>query len=165
MSESPTERALIEESVENFKAEFRRVLEHIRKLGHHETNITPEMDISTFDDSLRIAWTGFKELLESLRDTPHEQINFPRLIEKINSLAPYIRGVLQELENKKETPGRIEKKDFLEWINNKLNTLLVNLTDCNTASSEERPQFFAYLDEDLNSMINNSLGQDFIKRT
>ncbi len=151
-------RDYLGESIEQFKSEFKRVLEHLRAIKRHETNITPDMDISVFDEKLMIAWVEFKGFVEHLQKTTIENLEIPNLSAQADHSVKYIQALLQEVEHTDQSAGKKAKTDFLAWLLNKWTPLVSDLEIIKLAKPEELAEEQRFLREDLDILIKNVLG-------
>ncbi len=149
------------ESIEQFKLEFKRVLEHLRTTKRHETNITPDMDISAFDEKLMIAWVEFKGFIENLQKTAIESLDIPNLSAQADRSVKYIQALLQEVAGTDPSSGKEGKKDFLAWLLNKWTPVVADLGMIKRAAPENLAMEQDCLREDMDVIINEVLGWNF----
>ena len=151
-------RDYLGESIEQFKLEFKRVLEHLRTTKRHETNITPDMDISVFDEKLMIAWVEFKGFIDNLQKTAIESLDIPNLSAQADRSVKYIQALLQEVEHTGQSARKKAKTDFLAWLLNKWTPLMVDLEMIKRVKPEELADEQRNLREDLGVLVNDVLG-------
>ena len=151
-------RDYLGESIEQFKSEFKRVLEHLRAFKRHETNITPDMDISVFDEKLMITWVEFKGFVEHLQKTAIESLDITNLSAQADHSVKYIQALLQEVEHTGQSARKKAKTDFLAWLLNKWTPLVVDLEMVKRAKPEELADEQRNLREDFGVLINDVLG-------